>query len=268
MQGSDPPAVARRSPMLPEGDGRRRATREGNGNDARRRNATRTLSKLSACNQRYGSSEDHSERFRLGFRYCLDTVHSQADRGGVSMRPCKLPDTSAVHWDKLMAAALAGDAHAYRSLLVELVPWLRRYYQRRVPPMMVEDLVQDVLLAVHEKRHTYDPSRPFGPWLAAIARYKWIDRIRSVKWQATEPLDESFGTPDHECRVVAETTLSQLLSEIRPAQAQVIRLVKIEGYSLDDAARATGQSVALVKVNIHRGLKRLAAAVQQGSDED
>ena len=167
-----------------------------------------------------------------------------------------------------MAAALAGDAHAYRSLLVELVPWLRRYFQRRLPPMMVEDSVQDVLLAVHEKRHTYDPSRPFAPWLAAIARYKWIDRLRSMKGQATEPLDENFGIPHHESSVMAETTLTQLLSEIRPAQAQVIRLVKIEGYSIDDASRATGQSAALVKVNIHRGLKRLAAAVRPISDED
>lgn len=184
------------------------------------------------------------------------------------MTNTKLPEAPAGHWDKLMAAALAGNADAYRSLLVELVPWLRRYYQRRVPPMMVEDSVQDVLLAVHEKRHTYDPSRPFAPWLAAIARHKWIDRIRSMKWQSTEPLDENFETPDHENSVVAETTLTQLLGGLRPAQAQVIRLVKLEGYSLDDASRATGQSVALVKVNIHRGLKRLAAAVRQVSDED
>jgi RNA polymerase sigma-70 factor (ECF subfamily) len=184
------------------------------------------------------------------------------------MANATLPDTSAGHWDRLMAAALAGDAHAYRSLLVELVPWLRRYYRRRVPPMMAEDLVQDVLLAIHEKRHTYDPSRPFGPWLAAIARHKWIDRIRSMKWQSTEPLDENFGTPDHENSVVAETTLTQMLGRLRPAQAQVIRMVKIEGYSLEDASRATGQSVALVKVNIHRGLKRLASAVQRVSDED
>jgi RNA polymerase sigma factor (sigma-70 family) len=180
----------------------------------------------------------------------------------------KLADRSAGRWDSLMAAALAGDAHAYRSLLVELVPWLRRYYQRRLPPMMVEDSVQDVLLAVHEKRHTYDPSRPFAPWLAAIARYKWIDRLRSIKRKTTEPLDENFGSPDHESGVVAETTLAQLLSELRPAQAQVIRMVKIEGYTIDDASRETGQSVALVKVNIHRGLKRLAAAVRQGFDEE
>jgi RNA polymerase sigma factor (sigma-70 family) len=180
----------------------------------------------------------------------------------------RLPEAPAGHWDKLMAAALTGNADAYRSLLVELVPWLRRYYQRRVPAMMVEDAVQDVLLAVHEKRHTYDPSRPFAPWLAAIARYKWIDRLRSMKWDPAEPLDDSFGTPDHEDAVIAEATFRRLLRELRPAQAQAIRLVKIEGYSLDEASRATGQSVALVKVNIHRGLKRLGAVVRKAVDVD
>jgi RNA polymerase sigma-70 factor (ECF subfamily) len=180
----------------------------------------------------------------------------------------KVTGASAGHWDKLMAAAQVGEVNAYRSLLAELVPWLRRYYAGRVPSVMVEDAVQDVLLAVHEKRHTYDPSRPFVPWIAAIARHKWIDRIRSLRWESTERLDEDVGTPDHEDAVVAETTFTQLLGELRPTQAQVIRLVKIEGYSLEEASRATGQSVSLVKVNIHRGLKRLTAAVQKAADGD
>jgi len=177
-------------------------------------------------------------------------------------------DASSVSWDGMMAAALAGDADAYRRLLAELVPWLRRYYHSRLPAAMMEDAVQDVLLAFHEKRHTYDPSKPFGPWLAAIARYKWIGRIRSMKWEPTEHLDDTFGLPDHESAVVAESTLKQLLGELKPAQAEVIRLVKIEGFSLEEASRSTGQSVASVKVNIHRGLKRFAAAVRNAADED
>ena len=170
-------------------------------------------------------------------------------------------------WDRMMAAALEGDANAYRDLLAELVPWLRRYYYRRLPPAVMEDAVQDVLLALHEKRHTYDPSRPFGPWLAAIARYKWIDRLRSLKRESTEPLDEHLEIPDHEASVVAETTFEQLLGELKPAQAKVIRLVKIEGYSVEEASRSTGQSVALVKVNIHSGLKRLSAVARIAEDE-
>ena len=112
-------------------------------------------------------------------------------------------DSPGQNWDRMMAAAQAGDANAYRTLLTELAPWLRRYYARRLPPAMTEDAVQDVLLAVHEKRHTYDPSRPFGPWLAAIARYKWIDQLRSLKAEAVEPLDEDIGVPDHGDCVIA-----------------------------------------------------------------
>jgi RNA polymerase sigma factor (sigma-70 family) len=171
-------------------------------------------------------------------------------------------------WDQWMAAALKGDANAYRNLLAELVPWLRRYYYRRLPPGVVDDAVQDVLLAIHEKRHTYDPSRPFGPWLAAVARYKWIDRLRSMKRETAEPLDEHFGIPDHEASVVAESTFEQMLRDLKPAQAKVIKLVKIQGYSVEEAAKSTGQSIALVKVNIHRGLKRLALAARVSEDEN
>jgi len=160
-------------------------------------------------------------------------------------------------WDRLMAAAQVGDANAYRTLLSELAVWLRRYYTRRLPPAMTEDAVQDVLLAIHEKRHTYDPERPFRPWLAAIARYKWIDRLRSLKAEVAEPFDENIGTPDHGDSVIAGSTLQQILAELKPPQAEAIRLVKLEGYSVEEASRATGQSISLIKVNIHRGIKRL-----------
>ena len=180
----------------------------------------------------------------------------------------KRDDASGQNWDQLMAAAQVGDANAYRTLLVELAPWLRRYYARRLPTAIIEDAVQDVLLAIHEKRHTYDPARPFGPWLAAIARYKWIDRLRSLKTEATEPLDENIGVPDHGDTVIAESTFQQLLAELKLPQAEAIRLVKLEGYSVEEASRATGQSVSLIKVNIHRGLKRLANNIKAAGDAD
>jgi RNA polymerase sigma factor (sigma-70 family) len=167
-----------------------------------------------------------------------------------------------------MAAAQQGDAAAYRTLLTELIPWLHRYYVRRLPAAMTDDAVQDVLLAVHEKRHTYDPSRPFAPWLAAIARYKWIDRIRSLRTQMAEPLDENMSVPDHDESVIAGATFQQLLAELKPPQAAAIRLVKLEGYSVEEASRATGQSVSLVKVNIYRGLKRLVRLIGASRDAD
>ena len=167
-----------------------------------------------------------------------------------------------------MAAAQAGDANAYRILLGELAPWLRQYYARRLPPTISEDAVQDVMLAIHEKRHTYDPARPFRPWLAAIARYKWIDRLRSLKAEATESLNEDIGVPDHGDSVIAASTLQQLLTGLRAPQADAIRLVKLQGYSVEEASRTTGQSVSLIKVNIHRGLKQLVTMIKAARDAD
>jgi RNA polymerase sigma-70 factor (ECF subfamily) len=168
-------------------------------------------------------------------------------------------------WGGLMLAAQAGNGGAYRRLLEELGIWLRRYYARRLPPSMVEDAAQDTLLAIHLKRHTYDASRPFGAWLGAIARYKWIDRLRALKRTATTELTEDIGVADHETAVVSATVLDALLRQLKPAQSQVIRLVKIQGFSVEEAAVRTGQSVSLVKVNIHRGLARLANVVERQS---
>ncbi|HVE20792.1 MAG TPA: sigma-70 family RNA polymerase sigma factor [Acidocella sp.] len=167
-----------------------------------------------------------------------------------------------------MEAAQAGDAVAYRRLLGEIGPWLKRYYSRRLPPFMVDDVSQEVLLAVHAKRHTYDPERPFIAWLAAIARYKWIDSIRSLQSNATVPLDDELAAPGNdESTVTSAWTLEKLLGTLKPAQAEVIRLVKLEGRSVEEASRATGQSASLVKVNIHRGLGRLVAFLETIRDD-
>ncbi len=168
-------------------------------------------------------------------------------------------------WDVLMAAAQRGDASAYHRLLSEVTVWLRRYYGRRVPPAMVDDTIQDALIAVHKKRHTYDPSRPFGAWLAAIARYKWIDAVRSLEAKPTEALNDDIPVPDHEEAITSAWSLEQLLTTLKPAQSQVIRLVKLQGLSIEEASKATGQSSALVKVNIHRGLKRLTSLLRSES---
>jgi len=171
-------------------------------------------------------------------------------------------------WSVLMAAAQAGNAALYHRLLAEVNEWLRRYYARRLPPAMVADAVQDALLAIHEKRHTYDPARPFEPWLAAIARYKWIDRLRAMKTARTEALSEDIATADHGDAVSSAWSLERLLRELKPAQSEVIRLVKLEGLSIEEAAARTGQSVSLVKVNIHRGLGRLTSIARRQPDVD
>ena len=166
-----------------------------------------------------------------------------------------------------MVAAQAGDAAAYRRLLAEISVWLKRYYYRRLPSSMVDDVSQEVLLALHAKRHTYDPERPFMAWLAAIARYKWIDSIRSLQSTATVPLDDELAVPSDESTVTSAWSLERLLGTLKPAQAEVIRLVKLEGRSVEEASRATGQSIPLVKVNIHRGLRQLIAFLGKIRDD-
>jgi RNA polymerase sigma factor (sigma-70 family) len=169
-------------------------------------------------------------------------------------------------WDAMMAAAQGGDASSYRRLLSEVATWLRRYYARRLPPAMIDDAIQDALIAIHEKRHTYDPARPFGAWLAAIARYKWIDSLRALKVKPTEALDEGISVPDHEEAITSAWSLERLLATLKPAQSRVIRLVKLQGLSIEEASKATGQSAALVKVNIHRGLRRLTSLLRSKPD--
>lgn len=166
-------------------------------------------------------------------------------------------------WGRLMAAAQDGHGGAYRRLLDELRRWLTGFFVRRLPPTVVEDAVQDTLIAIHDKRHTYDRDRPFKPWLVAVARYKWIDRLRSLSRTPTELLDHDVAVDGHESAVMSATVLDQLLSELKPAQQDVIRLVKLEGYSIEEASARTGQSGSLVKVNIHRGLTKMAAIVER-----
>ncbi len=168
----------------------------------------------------------------------------------------------------MMAAGQRGETGPYRRLLAELRPWLLRYFARRLPPSVVEDAVQDTLVAIHTKRHTWQPDRPFGPWLAGVARYKWIDRLRSISRHAADELPETLSTPDHESAITSAAALRGLMATLKPAQADVIRLVKLDGLSIDDAALRTGQSTALVKVNIHRGLARLARLIESDADAD
>src|SRR5580765_5528512 len=99
-------------------------------------------------------------------------------------------------WAGLMARAQDGDAAAYRRLLAAIAPYLRalagRYHRA---PQDVEDSVQDILLTVHAIRHTYDPGRPFKPWLVAIGRRRIFDRLRG---QTRIRARETFLKPEHE----------------------------------------------------------------------
>ncbi|MEM6909406.1 MAG: sigma-70 family RNA polymerase sigma factor [Pseudomonadota bacterium] len=165
---------------------------------------------------------------------------------------------------RLMGAAQDGDKAACNVLLTEVGVWLERYFRRRVPPHQTDDLVQEVLIAFYTKRGTWDSSRPFLPWLAAIARYRWVDHLRKVYKHDSKELMEDDAVEDSEEEVVlARVSLDRLFRQLPDRQAEAIELVKINGLSIREASEKTGQSESLIKVNIHRGLKKLATLVEK-----
>lgn len=166
----------------------------------------------------------------------------------------------------LMVASLDGHSRAYQALLRLCAERLRVYYRRRMGghESDVEDLVQETLIAVHRKRGSYDTALPFTAWLHGIARYRLIDYLRREYRRATLPLDDEFEPADGNAvdAILAEIDVASLLSRLSPNQAEAIRLTKIEGHSVRDAAELSGQSEPSIKVNVHRGIGRLAAAIR------
>lgn len=164
----------------------------------------------------------------------------------------------------LMIAARADASRETSQLMREAAIWLHRYYRHRLPREHREDLVQDTLLALHNQRMTWDASRPFLPWLAGIARYGWLNHLRHVyrhRQHHVSNVDilaiEDGRVADHELHALASASIDKLFMHIPERQAKAIRLVKINGYSVREAASLTGQSESLVKVNIHRGMRKL-----------
>ena len=167
--------------------------------------------------------------------------------------------------------AQAGDDDAYRVALRMIAGRLRAYLRRRLPawPDDVEDLVQETLLAIHLQRGTWEPSLPLRAWLFAIARHKLVDMWRRRGRRAAELTalddlgeDEQPAAADDE-EGLARRDLGVLLQSIPVAQRDAIMLTKIEGLSIAEAAHRTGASVAAIKVQVHRGLRRLAELVRK-----
>lgn len=171
----------------------------------------------------------------------------------------------------LLAVGLAGDTAAYRLFLSELTGHLRAFLRRRLArlPEEVEDLVQELLVAIHNQRHTYRPEQPLTAWIYAIARYKVIDllRRRSRTDLLHDPLDADADlfVDAHSEAAEARYDIAKLLRVLPDRQRLPILHVKIEGATVADAAKRTGMSESAVKVGIHRGLKALAAAIRSGA---
>ena len=166
----------------------------------------------------------------------------------------------------LMVRGLDGDAAAHRELLTQLALLLRAYFARRLGSHAsdVEDLVQEVLIAVHIRRGTYDRSQPFTAWSYAIARYKLVDHYRRQRIRVTAPIDDVHGlfVDAGDDAATAGGDLERLMAGLPAKQRAAIRHMKLEGLSAAEAAEKLSMSESAVKVSVHRGLRALAARVR------
>ncbi len=173
-------------------------------------------------------------------------------------------------WTGLMQLAISGDNVAYQRLLKAIAPVLRAGARRGLaragqPIDQSEDIVQDILLAVHLKRHTWDAKAPFAPWLFAIARNKLIDALRRRGRRVFVNIDDFAETiPDEPAaETVSANEVSTVLESLPPRQREVLQSIAVESASIKDTAAKFAMSEGAVRVALHRALASLTAKLRE-----
>jgi RNA polymerase sigma factor (sigma-70 family) len=173
---------------------------------------------------------------------------------------------------RLMQAAQGGDTQAYVLLLKEITPRLRQIVraQRRFLKIEdIEDLVQDILLSLHAVRATYDPRRPFMPWLMAITRHRLADAARRYTRRAAHEVQvenvpvtfSNEGTNIDSGEYRDPEALRHAIRALPPGQGDAIELLKLREMSLKEAAAARGTTIGALKVSVHRAMATLRRAL-------
>ena len=172
-------------------------------------------------------------------------------------------------WTGLMRSAISGDSAAYHRLLKAVTPVLRAAARRGLarsgqPVDQSEDIVQDILLAVHLKRHTWDVNAPFAPWLFAIARNKLIDALRRRGRRIFVNIDDFAEVLPGEA---AEETASAgevaaQLQTLPARQRDVLQSIAVDSASIKDTAAKFSMTEGAVRVALHRGLSSLTAKLR------
>jgi RNA polymerase sigma factor (sigma-70 family) len=179
-------------------------------------------------------------------------------------------------WTEAMRAERRGDTVAYERMLKEVATALRRSLAPRLARVGLgaheaEDLVQEILIGLHGKRHSWDPARPFLPWLHAIARYKLIDftrhRRRETRRRVDLPLEdwlEIVESPADEAnRSMWE--VDRHLAVLPVSQRKIVRAIAVEGASVRNVALGFATSEGVVRMTIHRAIGRLLGAADPAS---
>lgn len=171
-------------------------------------------------------------------------------------------------WSALMRAANAGDGRAYARLLHSLTPVLRgiiRNRARDMPPDHHEDILQEVLMAIHAKRHTWNPSEPLSPWLYAVTRYKIIDAFRRRGRSEFLPIEDfADELAADEPIITATRDSAALLARLDPRAAGIVRAIHLQGESHATVSARHGMSEGALRVALHRALARLSQLARGG----
>ncbi len=178
----------------------------------------------------------------------------------------KSGDARETTWGQAMRAALAGDEAAYRRLLAEIGrairPAIRAAFARsRSGDSDIEDVVQETLLAIHLKRHTWDATQKLTPWVYAIARHKAIDAMRRRGVRKAEPIEdfEAVLAAPEQADPHARSDVERLMENLTPRARDIVRAISLEEQSIPSTAARLGMTEVAVRVALHRALKSLAA---------
>jgi RNA polymerase sigma-70 factor (ECF subfamily) len=165
-----------------------------------------------------------------------------------------------------MRDAIAGDERAYGDFLQRAACIVRGFASRRITQGGIdpEDIVQETLLAIHLKRHTWRQDAPIMPWLHAIAKYKLIDAFRRRGRRAEIEIGdiaETFAEPASE--TVSSREIGYALATLAPGQRSVVTAISVDGRSIGETAKWLGMSEAAVRVAFHRGLAAIRGRFDQ-----
>jgi RNA polymerase sigma-70 factor, ECF subfamily len=131
-----------------------------------------------------------------------------------------------------------------------------------------EDIVQEILIAIHVKRSSWDRTQPLRPWINAIARYKLIDCLRRQNVRSATPIDdvaETLAAPTDEPTDRGDAR--KLLRRLPERERSIVEGISLEGRSIRDTASALGMQEGAVRVALHRALKKLGALYRQSQKE-
>ena len=167
-----------------------------------------------------------------------------------------------------MAAAQAGDQARYRFVLEESSRIAARMArQSGVPSYAIDDVVQETLISIHQALATYDPARPFTPWVQAIARRRAVDGLRRLGRVGQREVNDEFAYDSHEDSAPrADTALQRVqeaknlraeIAKLPPKQREAIQLLGIEDKDLSEGAEITGGGKTALKVNFFRAIRAL-----------